>query len=92
MLLNSENDYLLFYKDTFIKTAIAELEPNLKYEHWEGVKQSEFKKAGIFKCVNIKGENQISGELYGIKFYLSEAKNLKAQRNLIQIQGALSYD
>ncbi|MFL1707289.1 DUF3137 domain-containing protein [Campylobacter sp. MOP7] len=76
VLLNSENDYLLFYKDVFVKTAITDLELNLKYEHWEGVKQSEFKKVGIFRCINIKGEDQISGELYGIKFYFSEAKNI----------------
>ena len=70
---NARADYRRFYKNVFINAVIKSIDGKFNHEPTQGISRSEFLKAQIYRELEFRSEDLISGVYNNVKFQLSEA-------------------
>ena len=80
--LDAEKDYTSFFKNTFIRIAIKDVNPTFKYDPQAGITEKEFREINIYSRDRFRAEDQISGIYSDVKFNLSEAISIPRDAKL----------
>lgn len=80
--LDAEKDYTSFFKNTFIRIAIKDVNTIFKYDPQAGISKQEFRKINIYSRDRFRAEDLISGTYNGVKFNLSEAISIPRDAKL----------
>jgi len=70
---NARADYKRFYKNVFINAVVKSIDGKFNYEPAQGISRSELLKAQIYRELEFRSEDLISGVYNNVKFQLSEA-------------------
>ena len=72
----------VFFKNTFIRIAIKDVNPTFKYDPQAGITEEEFREINIYSRDRFRAEDLISGTYNGVKFNLSEAISIPRDAKL----------